>query len=781
MSLDHIYRNPRDAMRVYDSWTRLTALAAMVRDPLPADREIFEDLLESDDITSALLAFLGLKKLLPAPSAIREFWKELFGESVDLLTRRACSGPAQLRVAALKALAFAPEHLNFGLVEQVLKSLDIPLTHETVLSGQTPSLALVRQPQNFFLPEGFAILLASLPGGHDRVNLIRRELSSTENARLVPALISLQLNPAPELTDQVLTLARSAEKRVALEAARALAACGGSKVYLVLLSLLKEASDPSRKAWLLPLAAGTGREEVWPVIQNYAGADDPVLVKSAIRAAAGFAVPVEEKAELFNQLMRSSDPGVVATAAQFAWHVGSMKALRLLEKLLNSEDSSVRAIAAEALGGISGETAVPLIAARFEAENNGDVIRQMILSLRALLPKARGNMKVYDQLLPWFNRLLKSTDAFKRSQCAVLCGFVGRPAQDIVLQALEREHHPHVLASLLTALGSSGFDRLLVYSRFCDHIDSRVRANALTAMLVCGGDAVSYFTAALRDNVPRVRGIAAKNLFLLGQLDIVATLNRMLLVPEPISVLSGCHALGQLLRIQPPTLSSDHPLPLALSRKTRLRTEAFGPALLNSAEIPGIFCEMAMAAGNNRKLVWILEEKYRRFPGSYAIRRMLAALLISNSDFERAASLLDIGIRENSGILADLLDAYRISIRLGNLEKANTLGETAKKLYDMLLDGCMQLCRTIRGSGAELMLEKLHHLNEPSMNLYNAMIQLKVIENDQETVVDLMAELVLARPCNAMVLRKLAGMLPESFAQLRHGLEVFAASLPERL
>jgi len=781
MPLDHIYRNPRDTIRVYDSWTRLTALAAMVRDPLPSDREIFEDLLESDDITSALLAFLGLKKLLPAPSVIREFWKELFGESVDLLTRRACSGPAQLRVAALKALAFAPEHLNFGLVEQVLKSLDIPITHETVLSGQTPSLSLVRQPQNFFLPEGFAILLASLPGGHDRVNLLRRELSSTENARLVPALISLQLSPATELTDQILTLARSAEKRVALEAARALAACGGSKVYLVLLSLLKEASDPARKAWLLPLAAGTGREEVWPVIQNYAGADDTTLVKSAIRAAAGFAVPVEEKAELFNQLMRSSDPGIVATAAQFAWHAGSMKALRLLEKLLNSEDSSVRVIAAEALGGISGETAVPIIVARFDTENNGDVIRQMILSLRSLLPKTRGNMKVYDQLLPWFNRLLKSTDAFKRSQCAVLCGFVGKPAQDIVLQALEREHHPHVLASLLTALGSSGFDRLLVYSRFCDHIDSRVRANALAAMLVCGADAVSYFTAALKDNVPRVRGIAAKNLFLLGQLDIVAALNRMLLVPEPISVLSGCHALGQLLRIQPPMLSSDHPLPLALSRKTKLKNEAFGPTLLNTAEIPGIFCEMAMAAGNTRKLIWILEEKYRRFPGSYAIRRMLAALLVNNGELDRAASLLDVCIRENTGILADLLDAYRIAIRLANLEKASALGENANSLYEVLLDGCMQLCRSIRGSGAELMLQKLHHLNEPSMNLYNAMIQLKVIENDQETVVDLMSELVLARPCNAMVLRKLAGMLPESFAQLRHGLEVFAASLPEKL
>lgn len=783
MPFDQIPRNLREAVRVNDSWTRRTALAAMAREPLPVDRDTFEDLLDHDDTTVALLAFLGLKKLYPPPLVVRDFWKELFGESVDLLSKRACSGPAQLRIAALKALAFAPEHLSFGLVERVLESLESPMHFESILSGQSPSLTLVQQPQKFFLPEGFAVLLASLPGGHERVNLLRRELNSQETSRLLPALISLQIHPAAELTDQVLLLARSAEKRVALEAARALLACGGNKVFLVILSLLKEAADPVRKSWLLPLAASTGRQEVWPVIVTYAASEDQQLAQAALRAAAGFAVPVEEKAKLFNKAMQSISPTIVIIAAQYAWNVGSMKALPILEKYLTDDTWQNRAYAAEALGNISPETSIPVLAQRFDLEKSGDVIRQTILSLRRLLPKVKGNMRLHDLLIPWLTRLMKSTDAFKRSQCAVLCGLMGKVAQDLLLKNLETEHHPHVIASLLSALGSSGFDRLLVYSRFHDHSDSRVRANMINAMLICGADAVSYFTNALKDQAPRVRGAAAKNLFLLGQLDIVGTLNRLLLVPEPLSVLSGCYSLGQLLRIQPPMLNSDHPLPLAVSRRTRLnkQQQPYGPALLNTPEIGGIFNELAIANGNRQKLIWILEEKTRRYPASYAITRMLSSLLAGAGEIERAASLLEICIKESPGILADLLDAYRLAIKLGRLNQATDYGEATKHLYEALLEGCMELCRSLRGSGAELMLEKLHHLTEPSMNLYNAMIQLKVIENDRETVLDLMSELVLARPYNAMVLRKLAGMLPESFAELRGSLEVFAASLPEAI
>jgi DNA-directed RNA polymerase subunit F len=63
------------------------------------------------------------------------------------------------------------------------------------------------------------------------------------------------------------------------------------------------------------------------------------------------------------------------------------------------------------------------------------------------------------------------------------------------------------------------------------------------------------------------------------------------------------------------------------------------------------------------------------------------------------------------------------------------------------------------------------------MNLYNAMIQLKVLEADRETVLELLAELVLARPLNVMVVRRLAGMLPESHSELRAALQVYLTSL----
>ena len=783
MSSDRLIKYPRDAVRATDGWIRKSALAAMVRDPQPVDREIFEDFIDSDDTTLSLMAFLGLKKLFPPTIMLRDTWKELFGESVDLLSRRSCTGPSQLRVAALRALAFAPEHLSFGLVEKVLESLAAPLNYESINSGQTPGLALVQTPQTFQLPEGFAVLLASLPGSHERVDLLRREIGSQDPSRLLPVLLALQLNPAAELIDQTLMLARSPEKRIAIEAARALLACGGSKVYLLILSMLKEAADPQRKAALLPLAASTGREEVWPVIASYAACDDSMLAQAALQAAENFAAPIEEKVALYRRAIKSNDPGTACLAAQFAWQTGSMKALRLLESYLAAESKTQRACAAAALGNISPETALPILADCFDREKNGDVVRQLILSVRKLLPRARGNLRVHDLLLPWLGRLMKSTDAFKRSQSAILCGLIGRNAEDLVLRTLEKEHHPHVIASLLSSLGRLGCSRLLVYSRFHDHTDSRVRANMLTAMLICGGEAVSYFTNALKDNVPRVRGAAARNLFLLGQLDIVATLNRMLLVPEPLSVLAGCYSLGQLLRIQPPLLSPDHPLPLAVARRSAIQQKSgsYGPMLLNTPEIAQVFSEMAIARGNRKKMIWILEEKSRRHPSSYPVRRMHASLLAVDGDLQRAAGILGGCLSEHPGILADILDAYRIAVKLGNLDRATDYGESAKELYNELLAGCLLLCRSIRGSGAELMMQKLHHLSEPSMNLYNAMIQLKVLENETETVLDLMSELVLARPYNAVVIRKLATMLPESFSDLRQALSVYAASLPETI
>ena len=778
MRADQLFRNPRDEVNSPDLWTRRMALAAIVKAPNPQDREIFEDLLSDDDPSTALLAFLGLKKLYPAPVPVKNAWKELFGESIDLLVRRACSGPVQLRVAALKALAFSPENLSYGLIERVLQSLDEPVSYENISTGESPSLPLVQPPQKFFLPEGFSLILASLPGGQERVRLLQRELYSSDSARLVPVLLALQIHPVPELTDQILLLVRSSDKRVACEAARALLACGGKRVFLMIISLLKETSDIERKSWLLPLVARTGKDEIWNILEHHANHENELLRYSALTAIDIYPAPIEKKAKVFTKLVDDSDARVACYAAQLAWHSGSMKALRFLENGLNSETKSLRKHAAKAFSGIGAETSVPILSSRLDIERTGDVIRQIILSLRKLIPGYKRKFGVIDLLIPRFARLLKSTDAFRRNQTAVLCGITGKPAEDIVLKSLEKEHHPHVIASLLNSLGKIGTDRLLVFSKFHDHPDPRVRSNMISSMLICGPKAVSYFTEALSDPSPRVRSAAAKNMFLLGQLDIIPVLNRMLLVPSPVSVLSACYSLGQLMRIQPPILNPDHPVPLALSRKLKImrRNQNSGPMLLNSPELTDVFREMSIAGGNIKKLLWILEEKNRRFPASHAIRRMLAAVCTTDGQYDKAMSLLEQCLSEQPTILSDLMDAYRLALKTGNLEKANSYGNKTKEIYKVLLDSCMALCRNIRGSGAEFMIERLHHLSEPSMNLYNAMIQLKVIEGDKETVIDLLSELALSRPTNYFVIRKLSSVLPESMSELKAALQNYSGT-----
>ena len=72
------------------------------------DCSFFQDLIESNDPKEAFLAFKGLSKLFNTPLTIKEIWRELFLESIDLLKKRAISssGSSQLRMAALKALAF---------------------------------------------------------------------------------------------------------------------------------------------------------------------------------------------------------------------------------------------------------------------------------------------------------------------------------------------------------------------------------------------------------------------------------------------------------------------------------------------------------------------------------------------------------------------------------------------------------------------------------------------------------------------------------------------------
>lgn len=774
------YNNPQDALSAPDSWTRKMALAAIARNPVSADREVFEEYVGSDDPCLSLLGFLGLKKLFPSPTPTRDAWKDLFGESVDLLTKRACSGPAQMRVAALKALAFAPECLTLGLVETVLDSLEEPVSYKSICVGQSPSLALVQNPETFFLPEGFALLLSSLPGNYDRKQLLQRELISEEPARLLPVLISLQLKPINELTESILSLARSTDERVSTEASRALLACGGNKVFLLILSLLKETADPLKKARLLPLAANTGKQEVWPHIVKYSASKNSTLATAALESADIFAIAVEEKAEIFKKAMKSQLPEVACMAAKFAWKLGSLESLRLLESSINSKDKNWRMFSARALGNLPSDLSIPILSKKFDNEHSGDVTREIILSLRKLLPQTVDNPRALDITLPWLSRMIYSTDPFKRSQSALMCGLVGSNGIDVILKAIEKEKHPHVIASILGALGRNSVDKMLVYSKFHDHEDARVKANMLAAMLTCGGSAVPYFSHALKDSSPRVRSIAAKNLFLLGQLDIVGTLNRMLLVPEPVSVLSGCYGLAQLLRIQPPLLSSDHPLPLSVARKVIAKTKRLvnGPFLLTSYEVSELFNEMAAVGGDKKKLLKLLKHKHKVHPQAHTIKRLLASFCIENGDYKTASNLILSGVGDYPNVLADLMDLYRLSLKLGKLDDAREYGNRTKELYKKLLEGCKDLCMSLRGSGAEKLLETLHHLREPSMNLYNAMIQLKIIEGDLETVLELLAELVIARPLNQILLQRLGQLMPLTVGRLKKNILAYAVSIP---
>jgi tetratricopeptide (TPR) repeat protein len=291
--------------------------------------------------------------------------------------------------------------------------------------------------------------------------------------------------------------------------------------------------------------------------------------------------------------------------------------------------------------------------------------------------------------------------------------------------------------------------------------------------------AIPYLANGLKDPAPRVRAAAAHSLFLLGQLEVVPVLNRMLLVPSPVPVLSACHALGQLMRIHPPTLRPDHPLPLSLSRQAR-RVRLDHPEIpeaLRFPELPRLLADLATAHGDLERIQWVLEHFAKMFPAEFAPRRMLAALLALREKPAGALSLLEICLNEHPSVLADLIDGYRLAMVLGDLPKADAFGEKAREIYKTLLKACLDLCQKVRGSGAQSLLEKLHQLSSPSMNLYSAMIQLKALEGDLPTLLDLLTELFLARPTNAAVLRRLASLLPAEAGELKTALTGYAETL----
>ncbi len=782
MSFERLVKKPRTAIYDLDTLVKRLVLSAVSKEPEINDCQWFDEMIENSDPTLAFLAYKGLSKLFPMPTSIKEIWQELFAESIDLLEKRASSkaGSSQLRTAAVKALAFS-KSFSFSVVESALKSLTDSFSYENSLLASEPSLRLLPRENNFFLSEGFALLLASMPIEEENsIKILKRELDCQNPDRLIPALISLQLNPSSEMTDQLLWIARNGEKRVSDEAVRALLACCGKKVCLVINSLLKEIRDTERKCSILPVAAASDREEIWPVLQSYARTGETKLALVALRAIDGYAgVERNTKIALYSEIVKRKEPELIAMAALLAWRAGSTKSIKIIKQLLDSEIEKNRIAAVKALTEIPAEVSVPIVLSHFDDEFEENVTDQMILSLRLLLPKLKKADMVENTVLPWLERTIKSSDAFIRNQVAVLGGYLGPVSEEILFKALSKENHPYVIASLLSALGKCGCRKLILFTKYHDHSDARVRANMVKALGNCGNDAIPYLYEALNDSSARVRAEAAYNLFMLGQLNSIRTLNSMLQVPEPLSVLSACYAFYNIFKIVLPRLEADQSLVLSLGRLALEynRDKKVGPGLLNSSETPDLFNEMAATAGDRKKLLWLLEEKHKRRPSSFVITRLLAAMYILSGNEAKALPLMEICVRENPTDLADLLDAYRIVLKLGDLNRANEFGDKTKKLYKMLLDACIELCKNIKGTGAALLLQRLNFLTEPSMNLYNAMIQLKVVEDDPDTVMYLMTELILARPFNINLINKLSDMMPEEYSDLKQALIAYSNSI----
>ncbi|MBF0502414.1 MAG: HEAT repeat domain-containing protein [Candidatus Riflebacteria bacterium] len=797
--------NGGEVLRRNEPFLRRSAFAAIAADPHRTDREFLEEGLHDGDPITAMLAHIGLRRLFPTSAAVDAAWRDLFGESVDLLARCAVSGPVSIRIAALSALSFAPSGLTLGLADRVLSSLAesgkpasgnrmdgvgvIGSGGGGVISDCPPALPLINAARSVDLPDGIGLLLAALPDASDRLTLFRRELdvSAPDPDRMLAVLIALQARPMPALSEALIPVARSPEPRLAVEGARALLACGGNRVFLFVLSLLKDTQDSAKKAGLLPLLARTGRPEVWPLLVAHLAHPNWIVRRSAVDAVSRFAAPENKRREVITPLLNDDHPAVACEAASHAWSLGSFDALSQLERRLDRENSRERALAAAALARLPASVALPILAERLGREKHGDVLREMMMGLRGLIPQAAAEQVVVDRMMPALRRLLDGGDPFLRSQAAVLCGLLGPPAEDLILGALEKQEHPHVLASLISALGRVGRPRMLILARFHDHPDPRVRANLMETLLPCGSSSAPYLGAGLRDVSSRVRAAAAISLFQLGRLDVVGALDRMLLETTHLPVISACRALGRLMRLQPPTLGSEHPLSLALNREARRRPISCIdiPPLLADPSLPAIFADLARIGvdESGRRITFspvsgigVLEKVRREEPVAHGPRRLLAAFLMGAGRSEEALTLLEVCLRDHPAVLADLLDAYRLAMITGDLVRADRFGSRVREIYPALLDACRVSVSTTPETALDFQ-RKLHHLSTPSMNVYPFMIGVKAQEGDRETVLELLSELLLARPTNSVVAKKLAEQLPEAAASLREALLAWVAIL----
>lgn len=776
-----IILNPLEKIYSSDPVARRLAVSVLAQNAKGEHKELFEDLLFDNDVFVSFISYLALKKLFPLSETINKAWYEIFSESIEILVQRAVSSPLPIKLAALQTLAFAPESVSSNLIEKIHSGVYEISNLSDLYWREPPTIPLIQERKLLELSEGFALLLSTLPLGYERFDFLKKELQKNDINRVLPVLISLQINPLSELTDAIIPWLRFHDIRTSIEACRALFSCSGKKAYIILSSILKETTEPYKKAAIINLLANINKPEIWNTIVQHLRHSSPIVRRAAVGAISTFPEMKNEKANLLLPLLKDKDVTVRCEVAKALWNLGLLEGLKYLENLFIKGTSFERSLVAYTLAEFPPETSIPILIEAFGKEKQGDVIRQIILSLRTLLSKIAPSSDLCDKLLPILKRHINSTDPFIRSQTAVLAGYLSYAAEDLLLSALEKPQHPHVIASIISSLGKIGYSRVLVLAKFQDHPDPRVRSNLMNSIASAGTAAIPYLTAALQDPAPRVASTAAYNLFLLGQTEVIGILNRMMLVQSQASVLAGIYGISKLLRHYPGILKSDHPIKLTLLRQARKKEQDSTiqlPEIIKAEEFYKLFEELSIAKGDPEKLEWIIQAYQNTYPNNLGIKRLLASIQIIQNKFKEALHNLEICINENPAILVDLLDCYKLSIKIGDLIRAEIYGQRINGIYQRILSACYEITSQIKGKGSEKILEKLHSLKEPSLNIYAVMIQLKALQEDKETALELLWELFLARPLNTVLGYKLLGLLPESFSKLAHSLEIYLSSLP---
>ncbi|MBI3038789.1 HEAT repeat domain-containing protein [bacterium] len=772
-----------------DPWVLQTSFANLLKETRLVNPDFFEKAVFDPNPVFSLLSFQKLKELLPLNIEILSALKEVFADSVEIIARKASIAPLRLRTAAIESLAFAPAGLSPGTVERIMLRLPEERNVEGSLSEMPPNLPLLHPSHPFNLEKSFALLISSLALKQFRVDLLKQELAQKNPERRLPALLSLQTSPVPELSEMVLPMTRSPETTLALEASRALFSCSGQKVFLLLLALLKETSDPQKKSGLLGVISQTNREEVWPIFLSHLKHASPLVRKAAVAAIGRFSRKIEEKNSILLPCLSDKAPEVASEAAIWLWRNGSLDALPRLEALLSHGNPQDRGWAAWGLAFFSFSIGVPILSEKFGLEQNADVVREIVLSLRALLSSEDKDFHVAGQLVFNLSRYLESPKPFLATQAAVLCGLLGEVAEDAVLSALEKQEHPNVIASLLSALGRIGTPRMLVLTRFLRHNDSRIRANLMGSFNACGADAIPFLIGGTKDPSPRVKAAAAKSLFKLGHLQAVETLREMLLSPNFLTALSACHTFGYLMKIHPLALNQENPLRASIERESKKFQSSSSnsmipnistlPPLLQDRRLPELFERLSKGEFSDHFAKNILESFTQQYPDCYAAKRIFASFLVHLGEPIKAIDFLEICLKKNPGIIADQLDTFRLALSTGNLRLAQTLGSKVRENYSFILSACKAISRDIQGGMAEEINKRFDLLDSPSMNIYSMMIQLKTIQGEKETVLELLSELFLARPTNGSIARHLTALLPDlgNSCILKASLQIYCQKL----